>query len=673
MSQCSFLYQNLIADPGQVGLSSARPGMVGAPVPRALGTATALSGGEHAGAQDQIFVVEIDSVAAGQGVGQASFRWRRGDAAGWEAAGVATSSAFVDLADGVRIKWQSGAGPDFLLGDAWTILATRNQGPAMLTDADRDTEWVSQGCAAESLALDAGQAVSDPVLVLMDHNLGDDAMLSLEPGLVFHPAPEGGELAGERAWEMAAVAGGFPQDQGRLQLRWTPESAWSALPLTTNKFTNHNANPFDLTNMTKYGDAAASLSVVDDSAALQAAGLKWLCSSGRAYRLDNSGGASRAYARFGGLVGDTNPHSVSVWMRAAAGQGNLQAATSGASVWLNPPVADPDYQRYKKENWTPGVSTDYVQVVAEPGGVVYFILNQLEEGPAATHEVVTAGEANGATRSAYQPLVSQNGQRRCLLYFYAEPGHGHLASFDGVNVARMTLDWAAGQPHDLTLTWGGGGLNLSLEGGASATAPYAGAFPLGGELVLLMGGPAGHRLDLASLKLYDAAAPPAPAQPAPTRPHLVHRCQGQARHWRLIIRDPMNPAGCLRASLVHLGPAFTPSRTFLSAYQRSLVAGRSTTATDAGKLTGSTRGLAEAWQIGFRGLSAEDIARFEAMFAAIHDPGQGRLNPIIFIPFDDDPGRCLYCLPGPRLTPQPRHAQSYELALGLEEVIKSHV
>jgi hypothetical protein len=356
MSACGFLFQNLPRDPDQVTPTSARPGLVGLPAPRAQGAATALSGGEHTGGQDQVFLVEIDSLAAGSEVGQASFRWRRAASPGWEASGRPTGTVFQDLADGVRIKWLSGAGADFALGDAWTILAMRSQGGAMLLDRDRDTEWVSLGCAHEHLTIDLGQPQAAPALALLDHNF-----------------------------------------------------------------------------------------------------------------------------------------------------------TSAAEIWL---LAD--------------------------------------DGP----------------------------------------------------------DW---------------------EHPAQARAL------------------------------------------TPTSPHLVCLTDWSARHWRLTIADPDNPEGCLRASLLHLGGCFSPSRTFRAGYQRSLVAGRSTTVTDAGKLGGSARGLAQSWQIGFRGLTDADLAGFEALFAACHEPASGLLNPLIFIPFLEKPWQCLYCLPATTLSPVQRHLDSHELALQLEEVIKSHV
>lgn len=357
MSVCRFLYQNLLNDPAQLSVSSAQPGMVGMPVAQARGTAVAYAAGLHQGGQDQVFLVEIDSLAAGSQVGQATFRWRRCGGADWEGLGLTTQRSFVDLADGVRIKWVSGAGADFVKGDAWSILAGRNQGPALLLDRDRDTTWQATGCAQESLSMDLGACQEVAALVLADHNLSNQAQVTL-------------------------LASNQPDD-------------WEAPALS-------------------------------------------------------------------------------------------------------------------------------------------------------------------------QPLT-------------------------------------------------------------------------------------------------------------PTRPHLVALPVRAYRYWRLAFNDPANPAGYLSASLLYLGSCFQPSRMFGARYTRTWVAGRSTTATDAGKLAGSAKGLAEAWRISFRGLSQADVAGFQAMYQAIHDPVSGRLSPLYFTPFGEDSASTLYCLPGASLTAVYQHLGSYALDLELQEVIRTHV
>jgi hypothetical protein len=356
MGICRFLYQNLVTDPAQVTLSSARPGLVGLPAPSARGSATAYAAGEHTGSVDQVFRLEIDSVAAGDSVGQATFRWRRGSAESWEASGVATADYFQELADGVRVKWLSGPGQDFLLGDAWTLLATRSFGAAALLDADRDTQWESVGAAAESLTTDLGESRTVQAAVLADHNLT--------------------------------------------------------------------------------GAATATL-MADD-----------------------------------------------------------------AADWASP-----------AHSWSLAVS--------------------------------------GA----------------------------HLAAFPEV----------------------------------------------------------------------------------------------AARYWRLELSDAANPAGAVSAGLWYLGGMFQPSRTFRVGYQRSLVAGRVVNATDSGKLTGSARNLAESLGLSFRGLTAADLAGFKEMYAAVHQTGNGRLTPLIFLPHgEDDPHDVVICLPQATLSPAQEHAGRWSLKLGLEEVVRSH-
>ncbi|RJX36472.1 MAG: discoidin domain-containing protein [Desulfarculus sp.] len=356
MASCRFMYDNFIADPAQLAVSSALPGLVGTPAPKALGAAICYADGEHSGDQDQVFSLEIDSVAAGSEVGQASFRWRRASAAGWEASGVATTDSLMDLADGVRVKWVTGEGPDFYLGDAWSLLAVGRQGPAALLDRDRDTAWRATGRAAEWLSADLGAARQVQALVLADHNLG--------------------------------------------------------------------------------GQAAATLKADDG----------------------------------------------------------------------------PDWQ---------------------------------------------------------DPAFSQA---------------------------------------------------LSI-----------------------------------------------------TRPHLVWFLEQSYRHWRLELADPDNPQGLLRASLFYLGGFFQPSRTFQARYGRATVAGRRLTASDAGKLAGSSQGLAQGLSLSFPRLGGADVAGFEAMLAAVHQPSAGLISPLFFTPFADDPADTIYCLPGPELNRQQGPGGRWDLGLSLEEVVRTDV
>jgi hypothetical protein len=162
----------------------------------------------------------------------------------------------------------------------------------------------------------------------------------------------------------------------------------------TNKCTNYNANPTDLTNVTKSGDAAAVLSVVDDSAALALAGLSQIATSGKVYKLDNSAGSATARATISGLTGNTNPHAGSSYIR--GGSGGLSPSGAGTSQFATF-TASAMYARIAGV-FTPADNSRTLTVVANAGQTVYFILNDLEEGSFATPPIITAGAA--AARAA---------------------------------------------------------------------------------------------------------------------------------------------------------------------------------------------------------------------------------------------------------------------------------
>lgn len=191
------------------------------------------------------------------------------------------------------------------------------------------------------------------------------------------------------AW--AFDANGVLQQYASNVLRVVPSPAGvtSALrePASTNKCTNYNANPTDLTGITAGGDAAAVVSVVDDAAALTAAGLSTVCSSGKVYKIDNTLGVAAAWVFASGNTGNTNTHTGSAFIR--GGSGSLQAP--GTTV-LTAFGANAAYRRVTG-TFTPGGTTNVLRIAADAGQVVYFILNQLEEQPFATTPIVVAGSA----------------------------------------------------------------------------------------------------------------------------------------------------------------------------------------------------------------------------------------------------------------------------------------
>lgn len=149
--------------------------------------------------------------------------------------------------------------------------------------------------------------------------------------------------------------------------------------------------------MTLSGDAAATLSVVDDTAALAAAGLQNICSSGKVYKLDNSAAVAFAVVVVAGVAGNTNNHSFSIFTKCAANSGNtfIRFSTTTASSAIVP--ISTTYQLVKGESKA-AVATDSVSIRINQGETVYFTLPQLEELPFATSPIITAGAT--ATRAA---------------------------------------------------------------------------------------------------------------------------------------------------------------------------------------------------------------------------------------------------------------------------------
>ncbi|MBU6234408.1 MAG: SGNH/GDSL hydrolase family protein [Alphaproteobacteria bacterium] len=175
----------------------------------------------------------------------------------------------------------------------------------------------------------------------------------------------------------------------------------------TNKCTNTNVNPTATTNITKAGDAAANFTVVDDATALAAAGLDALCTNGMAFKLDNSAGTSTAWVDIGGQTGNLNPHTFSVWARGNSGTiGALTRSGTGANS-VNMAGAQP-YQRYILANETPNITAVQMRIRANAGKIVWFVLNQLEEMPFATSEIIISGAA--ATRAADRLVYALSGK-----------------------------------------------------------------------------------------------------------------------------------------------------------------------------------------------------------------------------------------------------------------------
>ena len=177
-------------------------------------------------------------------------------------------------------------------------------------------------------------------------------------------------------------------------------------PQRTNKCTNYNANPDSgLINVAKSGDVAATLTRVLDVSELALVGLDSICTSGYVLKLDNSGGATTAYFHNNlGVTSNLNKHSVSVWARKTAGNCYLQLSQGGIGQI---PIVTDGFVYYSSSDLTPSTTINEIHIQADAGGVVYFILNQLEEGTNATSIIETQGSA--VTRNGDQLSYSTVG------------------------------------------------------------------------------------------------------------------------------------------------------------------------------------------------------------------------------------------------------------------------
>jgi len=159
-------------------------------------------------------------------------------------------------------------------------------------------------------------------------------------------------------------------------------------PARTNKVTCRKSEPVDTTNITKAGDAAAVLSVVDDTAALEAAGLSDICTSGMVYKLDNSAGTTDARANISGATGNINQHCPSCYIRITGREEKYPSLriSNGTPVPGYDTAVSTGYI-CKTIGYSEVSSSAILQVWATPGAIVYFILPQLEEGAFVTSPI----------------------------------------------------------------------------------------------------------------------------------------------------------------------------------------------------------------------------------------------------------------------------------------------
>jgi hypothetical protein len=302
-------------------------------------------------------------------------------------------------------------------------------------------------------------------------------------------------------------------------------------PSRTNKCANYNTNPVNqawtvgggaLGGVTLTGDAASTLSVVDDTTMLASAGLQVVCASGKVYKLDNSAGTGSSYATFTGVCGNLNSHNVSLYYR--GGNGAIRDSYAGSLLAL------PGSSGYTRANitFTPtNVNSQFV-MQASSGQVVYFILNQLEEGAVVTSPIVCSGasatraSSTGSSSQGLRLPVSGNfSPKQGTLYFEWTTGFSDaecplntiqglvglrdsfysLAMFqrDGVGITSVQSVQQTGTAAVKTFTgltsgvavkaairWGGGTYQAVVNGGTGSLPAYSNDYFLLGTYITLL-------------------------------------------------------------------------------------------------------------------------------------------------------------------------------------------
>lgn len=170
-------------------------------------------------------------------------------------------------------------------------------------------------------------------------------------------------------------------------------------PARTNKVTCRKANPVDTTDITKAGDAASVLSVVDDVAALAAAGLDKICTSGKVYKLDNSAGSAQASCILSGTTSNLNQHIFTVYARVSGGTGIISDNTALTSNFTNTTYARLSLLCTLNASVTGGVR-------AAAGAIVYFILPQFEEGAFSTSPIALASDGSDPLTALTRPAAN---------------------------------------------------------------------------------------------------------------------------------------------------------------------------------------------------------------------------------------------------------------------------
>ena len=173
-----FFYNNLLSD-ATFTASSVKTGIVTSELKDGTGSGVMAPTGNFSADEDLEYTIEIDDISGGTEVGQSLFRWKDGGTT-WDATNVTTSTVPITLNNGISIKFTSGTGADFVLGDMWFFNGENRFSTSKMIDLDRDTTYRSNNDISINIVMDLSSAKSFDSFIIADHNLSSGATITLE-------------------------------------------------------------------------------------------------------------------------------------------------------------------------------------------------------------------------------------------------------------------------------------------------------------------------------------------------------------------------------------------------------------------------------------------------------------------------------------------------------------
>jgi hypothetical protein len=217
-----FLYANLLTA-SNVTPNSVATGFITQGIKEiGIGGAIGRPGGAYSGLVDREWVVEIDSVAGGAAIGQATFRYSTDGGATWAASGQATNTTAVALTLGVTFAWIAAVtGADFAPGDRWRFKTILPRGlDAALDFQDRNRSYRTLDVTGmKTLDIDLGAPAPARCAMLLDHNFTSSVTVTVKGNVsASWGTPPVNEVLAYAAQKMGAFFTGGSYRHWRIEL-----------------------------------------------------------------------------------------------------------------------------------------------------------------------------------------------------------------------------------------------------------------------------------------------------------------------------------------------------------------------------------------------------------------------------------------------------------------------